>query len=72
MMFVIRYNENMSKEKNILSPGQPSIEKRYHEETTRMTFTLPVSFHQWLSSQDVAAAEYLRRLIAADKAQKSK
>ena len=58
----------MSEEKGkyILSPGQPSLEKKYGEETTRMTFTLPLSMHKWLSSQDIPAAEYLRRLIAAD------
>lgn len=58
----------MSKEKPkyILSPGQPSLEKKYGEETTRVTFTLPVSMKEWLSSQEITAAEYLRRLIAAD------
>jgi len=54
------------KSENILSPGQPSLEKKYGEETTRMTFTLPLSMHKWLSSQEIPAAEYLRRLIAAD------
>lgn len=60
-----------TKPKYILTPGQPSIEKRYGEETTRITFTLPASFAEYLKSRDIPAAEYLRRLIAADMDAKS-
>jgi hypothetical protein len=58
----------MSKDKleSILSPGQPSIQKRYNEETTRMTFTLPKSFREYLATHGISSAEYLRRLIASD------
>jgi hypothetical protein len=57
----------------ILKPGQVSLEKRYGEETTRITITLPKSLYDYImdrQARGMPASEYLRRLIAQDMEQK--
>jgi hypothetical protein len=65
----------MKDKQHIMSRGQPSISQKYSEETTAFRFILPISQMEHLREQstlyDITMAEYVRRLIDADMAQKT-
>lgn len=56
--------------------GPKSLEEIHDTKFTAFRFVLPEDYHAHLEQQamleKISMAEYLRRLIAADKAQKSK
>lgn len=54
----------------IIARGQPPLSDKYGEDTKAFRLLLPVSQHEYVLSTakklKISAAEYIRRLIAAD------